>query len=79
MKKAINEFLNVNRLPDEMSMESSFIMPLRHFKKYVTNLEQYVQLFPVDDADFVTLVNALSQVGAQTDLVTSRYEFLCFH
>lgn len=71
-EKAVSKFLDAHPLPNEVSMEYCFIMPLQHFKKYQVNLESYVNLGDISEVGFLDLVVALSSVIVQTEEVEMR-------
>jgi len=71
-EKAVNKFLNTVQLPEDLTMEYCFIMPLQHFKKYQTNLEAYVLLGDATENGFLDLILALNSVVSQTEEVDLR-------
>jgi transglutaminase/protease-like cytokinesis protein 3 len=64
--RQLREFMSQNPLPQGLSFESCLVLPLEHYSKYASNLQEFVWLTPANRPELASLQLALDAVNAQT-------------
>jgi hypothetical protein len=67
--RQLREFSNENSLPEGMSIESSLVLPLKHYPLYASNFQEFVWLTPSHRPETRPLTMALEQILTQTEKV----------
>lgn len=73
-QKNLNVFLENNRLPDGLTIETCFILPLQHASSYFNSFQTYFKLVDINDSGFYELLICYEQFSKQTEIVEMRLE-----
>lgn len=57
--KSLDDFLNAHPLPAGFSLEQFFLLPVQHYKEYLTGFQQYVLMTPQSDDECTAVHEAL--------------------
>jgi hypothetical protein len=67
--RQLKDFAAENPLPQKLTLEACLVLPLEHYSKYATNLQEFVWLTPQTKPEYKVLQEALAAISAQTEKV----------